>query len=101
MNKLISTGMICLKNDLNIEFYVCKITYILNEDESFKYIFEPNYNVISLLDSDIFQGIPGLNLDLKRKQYIRTSLPVFISERVPQKNREDFNEILSSLNMDY
>ena len=42
MNKLISTGMICLKNDLNIEFYVCKITYILNEDESFKYIFEPN-----------------------------------------------------------
>lgn len=46
MNKLISTGMICLKNDLNIEFYVCKITYILNEDESFKYIFEPNYNVI-------------------------------------------------------
>jgi hypothetical protein len=101
MNKLISTGMICLKNDLNIEFYVCKITYILNEDESFKYIFEPNYNVISLLGSDIFQGIPGLNLDLKRKQYIRTSLPVFISERVPQKNREDFNEILSSLNMDY
>lgn len=101
MNKLISTGMICLKNDLNIEFYVCKITYILNEDESFKYIFEPNYNVISLLDSDIFQGIPGLNLDLKRKQYIRTSLPVFISERVPKKNREDFNEILSSLNMDY
>lgn len=101
MNKLISTGMICLKNDLNIEFYVCKITYILNEDESFKYIFEPNYNVIYLLDSDIFQGIPGLNLDLKRKQYIRTSLPVFISERVPQKNREDFNEILSSLNMDY
>lgn len=101
MNKLISTGMICLKNDLNIEFYVCKITYILNEDESFKYIFEPNYNVISLLDSDIFQGIPGLNLDLKRKQYIRISLPVFISERVPQKNREDFNEILSSLNMDY
>ena len=101
MNKLISTGMICLKNDLKIEFYVCKITYILNEDESFKYIFEPNYNVISLLDSDIFQGIPGLNLDLKRKQYIRTSLPVFISERVPQKNREDFNEILSSLNMDY
>lgn len=101
MNKLISTGMICLKNDLNIEFYVCKITYILNKDESFKYIFEPNYNVISLLDSDIFQGIPGLNLDLKRKQYIRTSLPVFISERVPKKNREDFNEILSSLNMDY
>ena len=46
MNNLISTGMIFLKNDLNIELYVCKITYILNEDESFKYIFEPNYNVI-------------------------------------------------------
>lgn len=38
MNKLITIGMIFLKNDLNIEFYVYKITYILNEDESFKYI---------------------------------------------------------------
>ncbi len=46
MNKLITIGMIFLKNDLNIELYVCKITYILNEDESFKYIFEPNYNII-------------------------------------------------------
>ena len=46
MNKLITIGMIFLKNDLNIEFYVCKITYILNENESFKYIFEPNYNII-------------------------------------------------------
>lgn len=38
MNKLITTDMIFLKNNLNIEFYVCKITYILNEDDSFKYI---------------------------------------------------------------
>lgn len=54
MNKFVSTGMICLKNDLNIEFYVCKIKYILNKDESFKYIFKSNYNIIFLLYNDIF-----------------------------------------------
>lgn len=67
MNKLISPGMICLKNDLNIEFYVCKITYILNEDESFKYIFEPNYNVIFLLYNDIFKNYSYLKIIFKKK----------------------------------
>ena len=82
MNKLITTGMIFLKNDLNIDFYVCKITYILNENESFKYIFEPNYNVIFLLYNDIFKNILILKSYKKRKQYIKTSFLIFISERI-------------------
>ena len=82
MNKLISTGMICLKNDLNIEFYVCKITYILNEDESFKYIFEPNYNVIFFYIMIFLKNNLILKSYLKRKQYIKISFLIFISERI-------------------
>lgn len=66
----------------------------------FEYVFEPNYFLIDLLDSKYFQGIPGLNLDLKKQEYIRKNIiPTFISERVPQKNREDFYELLEKLNM--
>ena len=94
MKSSVSKGIICLKDELNIEFRVCVIEYILNEDETFEYRFYPNYDVISLLSDNLFQGIPGLNLDLKKEVYIRKNiLPVFISERVPSKNREDYSYV--------
>lgn len=50
----------------------------------------------------MFQGIPGLNLDLKKEVYIRENiLPTFISERVPSKNREDLYDLLKSVNLTY
>jgi len=74
----------------------------VNSDESFKYVFKPNYSVIELTDSSFFQGIPGLNIDLKEEEYVRENkVPTFISERVPSSNREDFYELLSKLRMDY
>ena len=100
MKSFESVGTICLKGQNNFIYKICKITYRLFEDESFEYVFEPNYFLIDLLDSKYFQGIPGLNLDLKKQEYIRKNIiPTFISERVPQKNREDFYELLEKLNM--
>ena len=102
MKSIVSSGLICIKDKLNIEYVVCKIDYFFNDDETFKYVFTPYYNVIDLLDSDIFQGIPGLNLDLKKECYIRENIiPTFISERVPQNNREDLYELLQEVNMNY
>ena len=94
MKTYISKGKICIKGHYNLIYAVCDITYQLNEDDSFKYVFEPNYSVIELTDTSFFQGIPGLNLDLKKKEYIRTKIPTFISERVPSRNREDYVELL-------
>jgi len=97
-----SVGTICLKGPCNLTYKLCKIEYILNEDETYKYIFTPNYSVMELLDSYYFQGIPGINLDLKKEVYIRENrIPTFISERVPQKNREDYYELLEKVNMEY
>lgn len=97
-----SKGIICVKDKFNFTYYLCEITYILNEDETYKYIFKPNYNVIDLLDADLFQGIPGLNIDLRKNEYIRENiLPTFISERVPSDNREDYYELLEKVSMEY
>lgn len=102
MREYKSVGLICVKDKFNIVYSVCKLEYILKEDESFKYVFTPNYSVIDLLGPNLFQGIPGLNLDLKRKEYIRDNyLPCFISERVPQPNREDYIELLEEVGLDY
>lgn len=100
-NEYVSNGIICLE-DKNIEYYLCKIEYHLNKDDSFKYVFTPNYDVIDLLPLSIFDSIPGLDLSLRKKTYIRENrVPVFISERVPNENRVDYYELLEKRNMEY
>ena len=102
MREYKSFGTICVKDEYGFIYALCKIEYILKEDDNYKYIFKPNYSVIELLGPNLFQGIPGLNLDLKKEEYIRDNInPTFISERVPSKNREDYYELLSSVNMTY
>ena len=102
MKSVITSGLICVKDKLNVEYFLAKIEYQVNEDETFEYRFSPYYNVIELLDSSIFQGIPGLDLDLKKEVYIRKNkTPVFISERAPSENRENLIEMLESVDMDY
>ena len=102
MKKYESTGDICIKGQFGLTYKVCNLTYLLREDEKFKFIFEPNYSVIELIDSKYFQGIPGLNLDLKEDVYIREDkTPTFISERVPSKNREDYSSLLKKVNLEY
>lgn len=102
MNTYYSRGLIVVKDKFNITYLLSKIEYFCNEDETFKYVFTPSYSTISLLKSDIFQGLPGLNLDIKKEKYERINrVPVFISERVSNKNREDYYELLKEVNMEY
>lgn len=102
MKTYYSRGLIVVKDKFNITYLLSKIEYFYNEDETFKYVFTPSYSTISLLKSDIFQGLPGLNLDIKKEKYERINrVPVFISERVPNKNREDYYELLKEVNMEY
>lgn len=102
MRESITSGIICLDDEYGFSYVVSQVEYIEREDESFVYIFRPNYSVIDLLGPELFQGIPGLNLDLRHTEYIRKDkIPVFISERCPQRNRENLVELLESCNMDY
>ncbi len=102
MREIITRGDICLNDEYNLTYKVADITYTEREDESFIYEIRPNYSVISLLDTKDFQGIPGLDLDLKKESYIRENvIPVFISERTPGKNREDLWKLLEDCDMQY
>lgn len=102
MKEIKTEGLIVLRDDLDIEYAISKIEYIEREDESYYYVFTPFYNVIDLLSSEYFQGIPGLDLTLRKEVYIRENqIPVFISERAPGKNREDLWELLEQVGMKY
>ena len=80
MKKLVTQGDICLQDEYNFVYKVAEIVYTLWENENFVYEIKPNYSVIELLDAKDFQGIPGLDLDLKKERYIRENIvPVFIS----------------------
>ena len=95
-------GTICVFDKNKLLYALCEIDYLINKDETFRYRFKPNYSVIELLKSDVFQGIPGLNLDSKKDEYIRENIvPTFISERVPSKNRENYYMMLEEHGLDY
>lgn len=98
-----TTGMICVKDDETLlEYTLCRIELIEREDETFRYVFTPNYSVIDLVEPPLFQGIPGLNLDLKCEEYVRENrTPVFVSERVPAENREDLYSLIEQEGMDH
>lgn len=92
---------ICLRNQ-GLVYYLCDISYTVDANDNYDYVFTPNYSVIDLLDSSVFQGIPGLNLDDRKPKYIRkNTIPTFISERVPQKNRVDLYNLLKEAGLDY
>lgn len=100
MNKFVTQGIICLKDDYNFVYKIADIDYVEYENEKFVYYFYPYYNVIDLLDPYLFQGIPGLDLSKRLKCYERHNItPVFISERTPSDNREDLWEHLDKYNM--
>lgn len=95
-------AMICLKDDFGIEYIVSEIEYIVWKNEEFEYKFRPNYSVIELLDASVFQGIPGIDLDLHQEEYVRkNTVPTFISERTPSPNREDLWQLLEDCDMEY
>lgn len=97
-----SRGTICVKGPFGLVYRVCEIEYRWKEDDSFCYRFTPHYSVMELLSPYYFQGIPGLNLDLKKEQYVRENrTPTFISERVPSPKREDYSELLEKVGMAY
>ena len=102
MKEIKTEAVICLDDDLGFSYRVSKIEYRLRENESFSYTFTPDYSVIELLTSDLFQGIPGLNLELRKPRYVRENItPVFISERTPGENREELWKLLEECQMEY
>lgn len=102
MKEISVKGIIYVLDELNVQYSVCSIEQIHYEDDTFKYLFKPFYNIIDMLKPSFFQGIPGLNLELRKAEYIRVNkTPTFIYERTPQENRQDLWELLDEAAMKY
>lgn len=100
MRKLTTFGLICLEDNYKFIYKIAKIEYEEWEDGTFRYTFYPFYNVIDLLPDSLFQGIPGLDLSLRKAVYERKNIvPTFISERTPSEHREDVRGLMEECEM--
>ena len=93
-------GVIKIKYRDDIKFNICKITYELYENDNFQYIFEPYYDILDALPKSMSQGIPGINLNKRKKVYYRVNkVPSFISERTMTIDGENLQEELEKVCM--
>lgn len=98
----INSGIIkaVMKNGEKVS--VAQIDYQEFDEENFQYVITPYWDIVDVLPSSVFQGIPGIDMDLRLKDYYRVNyIPTFISERTPSENREDLWELLESVGLDY
>ena len=47
---------------------ICKISYLDNDSDFYKYTFEPIYEALDQLAETDFKGIPGIDLALRKKK---------------------------------
>lgn len=97
-----SSGIIKATTKYGDKISVAQIDYQEFDEENFQYVFTPYWEIIDNLPPTIFQGIPGIDMDLRLNKYYRVNyIPTFITERTPAKNREDLWELLESVGLDY
>ena len=81
---------------------VAQIDYQEFDEENFQYVISPYWEIVDGLPASVFQGIPGIDMELRLKDYYRVNyIPTFIAERTPSENREDLWELLESVELDY
>ena len=81
---------------------VAQIDYQEFDEENFQYVISPYWDIVDGLPASVFQGIPGIDMELRLKDYYRVNyIPTFISERTPSESREDLWELLESVGLDY
>lgn len=98
----INSGIIKAVMKSGEKISVAQIDYQEFNEENFQYVISPYWDIIDGLPASIFQGIPGINMDLRLEHYYRANyIPTFIAERTPSENREDLWELLEAVNLDY
>lgn len=98
----VNTGIIkaVMKNGEKVS--VAQIDYQEFDEDNFQYVISPYWEIVDDLPASVFQGIPGINMDLRLERYYRVNyIPTFIAERTPSKNREDLWEIMEKVGLDY
>ncbi len=72
------------------------------DEQNFQYIIKPYWNSVDNLPRGLFQGIPGIDMSLRKDRYYRVNItPAFIGMRTPSESREDVMQLMASVGLDY
>lgn len=97
-----SVGIIKAVDKNKNRYNVAEVAYERYDDQNFQYVFSPYWKLIEFLPKDVFDGIPGINMDVKKEHYYRVNMtPSFVSKRTPSRTRENVKELLDEVGMDY
>ena len=97
-----NSGIIKALTEDGEKIQVGRIVYESFENEEFQYIITPFWDIIDMLPGSVFQGIPGIDMELRLEHYYRVNYtPVFMTERSPGPNRVDLWELLDSVGLNY
>lgn len=98
----INSGIIKAVMKSGEKISVAQIDYQEFDEENFQYVISPYWEIIDGLPTNVFQGIPGINMELRLDHYYRANyIPTFIAERTPSESREDLWELLADVGLDY
>ena len=71
-----NSGIIKAVTKENEKIQVGRITYEEFENEEFQYIISPFWPIIDTLSTRVFQGIPGIDMDLRLDQPLQSVIIV-------------------------
>lgn len=97
-----SVGIIKATDKSNHQYNIGEVSYERFDDQNFQYVFRPYWKLIEHLPKEVFDGIPGIDMDIRKEEYYRVNItPSFISKRTPSESREDLWELLEEVELDY
>lgn len=95
-------GIIKVYDRYNRNYSVGEVIFEKFDDQNFQYIIKPYWKFIDQIPQGLFNGIPGINMDLRKEAYYRVNMtPTFISMRTPSESRENVKELMKSVGLDY
>ena len=97
-----NAGIIKVYDRNNNRYSVGEIVFERYDDQNYQYIIKPYWNLIKSIPNGIFQGIPGIDMDLRYDTYYRVNMtPAIISMRTPSESRENVRQLMASVGLDY
>ncbi len=97
-----NVGIIKVYDRYNRNYSVGEVILERFDDQNFQYIIKPYWQFIDQIPQGLFQGIPGIDMDLRREAYYRVNMtPTFISMRTPSESRENVRELMRLVGLDY
>ena len=97
-----SAGIIKVYDRNNRDYNVGEVVLERFDEQNFQYIIKPYWELIEDIPHGLFQGIPGINMDIRKESYYRVNMtPAFISMRTPSESRENVRELMESVGLDY